>query len=55
MNCKGCRINGPDELIPALNDAFHQTVPVIIDCPVDYSENVKLTKLLKEIYSNPDI
>ncbi|HML36337.1 MAG TPA: acetolactate synthase large subunit [Bacillota bacterium] len=55
MNCKGCRISGPDELIPALNDAFQQTVPVIIDCPVDYSENVKLTKHLKEIYSNPDI
>lgn len=55
MNCKGYRITGPDELIPALNDAFQQAVPVIIDCPVDYSENVKLTKHLKEIYTNPEV
>ena len=32
-----------------LEEAFKQTVPVIIDCPVDYSENVKLTAHLKEL------
>jgi acetolactate synthase-1/2/3 large subunit len=50
MNCKGYRISKAEELIPVLEDAFHQTMPVVIDCAVDYSENVKLTAHLKEIY-----
>ncbi len=53
MNCKGYRISSADELIPVLEDAFRQGVPSIIDCAVDYSENVKLTKHLEEIYDDP--
>lgn len=45
---RGYRISKPEELIPVLNDAFSREVPCIIDCPVDYSENVKLTKFLKD-------
>lgn len=55
MNCRGYRISGADELIPVLKEAFLQNVPAIVDCPVDYSENVKLTKHLQEIYKNPKI
>jgi acetolactate synthase-1/2/3 large subunit len=55
MNCMGYRINRADELIPVQEEAFRQDVPAIIDCAVDYSENVKLTKHLKEIYENPEI
>jgi acetolactate synthase-1/2/3 large subunit len=55
MNCKGYRVDGADELVPVLKEAFLQNVPAIVDCPVDYSENVKLTKHLKEIYENPEI
>ena len=35
-------------LIPILEDAFRQKVPCIIDCPVDYSENTKLSEYLQE-------
>jgi acetolactate synthase-1/2/3 large subunit len=55
MNCKGYRITRADELVPVLDEAFRQNVPAVIDCAVDYSENVKLTKDLKEIYENPEI
>lgn len=46
MNCKGYRIEKAEELLPALVDAFNQKVPAIIDCRVDYSENLKLTQHL---------
>jgi len=49
MNCKGYRIDKAEDLIPVLEDAFSQKVPCIIDCPVDYSENVKLTEHLKKV------
>ncbi|HVI42618.1 MAG TPA: thiamine pyrophosphate-dependent enzyme, partial [Anaerovoracaceae bacterium] len=55
MSCKGYRIRRSDELIHVLEDAFQQEVPSIVDCAVDYSENVKLTKHLKEIYENPEV
>jgi len=49
MNCKGYRIHSAEELIPTLEDAFSQKVPCVIDCPVDYNENVKLTQHLKRV------
>lgn len=49
MHGKGYRIERAEDLLPTLEEAFEQTVPVIIDCPVDYSENVKLTEHLKEL------
>jgi acetolactate synthase-1/2/3 large subunit len=49
LGAKGYRIESPDDLIPALEEAFRQDVPAIIDCPVDYSENVMLTKRLKSL------
>lgn len=47
MGIKGYRISSADELIPTLKEAFLQSVPVIIDCPVDYSENMKLSSQLE--------
>jgi acetolactate synthase-1/2/3 large subunit len=52
MNAKGYRIEKAEDLIPTLEEAFKQTVPVIIDCPVDYGENIRLTERLKEIYAS---
>ncbi|HWQ77332.1 MAG TPA: acetolactate synthase large subunit [Anaerovoracaceae bacterium] len=49
MNCKGYRIKEANELPSVLADAFLQNVPAVIDCAVDYSENVKLTKHLQKI------
>lgn len=46
FGAKGFRVEGADELAPILREAFEQTVPAVIDCPVDYSENAKLTDKL---------
>lgn len=50
MNCKGYRITKAEELVPTLEEAFRQEVPSVIDCAVDYDENVKLTQHLKDVY-----
>ena len=49
MGAIGYRIEKAEDLIPTLEKAFQQNVPVIIDCPVDYSENTKLTAHLEEL------
>lgn len=46
---KGYRVERTEDLVPMLEDAFSQKVPCIIDCPVDYAENVKLSKHLQRI------
>lgn len=45
----GYRIKKTEELLPTLQKAFKQDKPVIIDCPVDYSENMTLTHHLEEL------
>ncbi len=45
----GYRVTAPSELAPMLADALKQRVPSIIDCPVDYDENVRLTERLRAI------
>lgn len=45
----GKQINSTDQFIPALNEAFQQKGPAIIGVPVDYSENMKLTKHLGKV------
>ena len=52
MHCKGYRITAADDLLPTLEDAFRQEVPALIECPIDYAENGKLTQHLKEIYAH---
>lgn len=42
-------IDGPGQVAGALEEAFAQDGPALIAVPVDYSENVKLTKRLGEI------
>jgi acetolactate synthase-1/2/3 large subunit len=39
-------VESADELIPTLRDAFAGPTPVVIDVPVDYRENLKLTEEL---------
>jgi acetolactate synthase-1/2/3 large subunit len=46
FGCKGYRVEGPDELGPILKEALAQKVPTVIECPVDYEENLKLTEEL---------
>ena len=47
MGLKGYRITKAKELLPTLEEAFKQEVPSVIDCCVDYSENLKLTHKLE--------
>lgn len=42
----GYRVTSEKDLLPMINDALAQKRPAIIDCPVDYSENIKLTEKL---------
>ena len=52
MHCKGYRIASADDLLPTLEEAFKQDVPALIECPIDYAENGKLTQHLKEVYAH---
>jgi len=49
FGARGYRIEAADELAPALARAREDDAVVIIDCPVDYSENMKLTEKLGEL------
>ncbi|WP_298762327.1 acetolactate synthase large subunit [uncultured Megasphaera sp.] len=49
MGAIGYRIEKAEGLLPTLIKAFKQDKPVIIDCPIDYSENMKLTHHLEEL------
>jgi acetolactate synthase-1/2/3 large subunit len=40
----GFRVEGPSELLPILKEALHSGRPAIIDCPVDYEENMRLAE-----------
>lgn len=41
---KGYRIKKASELAPTLKEALNQDIPTLIDIPVDYTENLKLTE-----------
>ncbi len=45
----GKQVHSADQFIPALNEAFKQNGPAIIGVPVDYAENMKLTKHLGKV------
>lgn len=49
FGAKGYRIRGVQELLPTLQNALNDNTVSIIDCPVDYSENLKLTAKLGEM------
>lgn len=44
MGLKGYRVESAQDLIPTLEDAFRQEVPTVIDVPVDYGENLRLSQ-----------
>lgn len=49
FGAKGYRVEATDELVPVLRQAIDDETVVVIDCPVDYAENMKLTKKLGEL------
>ncbi|MEO5362435.1 MAG: acetolactate synthase large subunit [Magnetococcus sp. DMHC-8] len=49
FGAKGYRVERADDLVPILRQAIADQTVVIIDCPVDYRENLKLTQKLGEL------
>jgi acetolactate synthase I/II/III large subunit len=44
MGLKGYRVTCAEDLIPILKTALEQDVPTVIDCPVDYRENIRFSR-----------
>jgi acetolactate synthase-1/2/3 large subunit len=51
FGAKGYRVERTEDLIPTLERALEDKVVAIIDCPVDYSQNMLLTQQLKDLKS----
>lgn len=51
FGAEGVRINSAEELLPSLKKALKTPTVTVIDCPVDYSENDRLTTLLGNVLS----
>jgi len=49
FGAKGYRVTAADELAPVLEQAIADNTVAIVDCPVDYSENMKLTEKLGKL------
>ena len=45
----GYRVEGASELGPVLNAALSCGKPAVTDCPMDYSENLRLSAQLKAL------
>ena len=52
FGARGFRVNQPDELLPILKKAFSLNCPVIIEIPIDYSDNPALFKTVNENFVN---
>jgi acetolactate synthase I/II/III large subunit len=44
MGLKGYRVESSTDFVPILKEALAQDVPAVIDCPVDYRENLRFSK-----------
>ncbi|MGG6296528.1 acetolactate synthase large subunit [Leptolyngbya sp. AN02str] len=44
MGLKGYRVTSSTDFVPILKQALLDEVPAVIDCPVDYSENLRFSK-----------
>ncbi|MGA2621404.1 MAG: acetolactate synthase large subunit [Thermoguttaceae bacterium] len=49
FGAKGYRVGAADELMPILNEAVASQTVAVVDVPVDYSENMKLTEKLSKL------
>lgn len=49
FGAKGYRVERTEDLLPTIRQALADKTVCIIDCPVDYSENLKLTEQLGEM------
>ena len=49
------RVEAADQLLPTLEEAFERKGPVLMECPIDYSENIEvwgkeLDQLVCDVY-----
>lgn len=51
FGANGYRVESAEELLPTLQTALNDGTVSIIDCPVDYRENMKLTEQLQNLTS----
>lgn len=51
FGAKGYRVERAEDLAPTLRRAFADDTVVLIDCPVDYAENMRLTARLHDMTS----
>jgi acetolactate synthase-1/2/3 large subunit len=49
FGARGHRIHSAEDLLPTLREALHSDAVSVIACPVDYSENLRLTGMLGEL------
>ena len=49
FGAKGYRVEAAEDLAPVLKQAIDDNTVVVVDCPVDYSENIKLTEKLGKL------
>lgn len=49
FGAKGYRVEATEELVPILKQAIADKTVVVIDCPVDYNENLKFTQKMGEM------
>ena len=54
FGAEGIRIESAGQLLPTLQNALQKNTVTVIDCPVDYSENDRLTDLLGNVLSEID-
>lgn len=48
MHAEGFRVTCAENLIPTLEEAFNCGETAVVECPVDYSENIKLSSYLEK-------
>jgi acetolactate synthase-1/2/3 large subunit len=51
FGARGFRVESADQLAPILREALQCGTVAVVDCPVDYAENMKLTEKLGELVS----
>jgi acetolactate synthase I/II/III large subunit len=51
FGARGYRVERAEDLVPTLEKAFAEKTVVVVDVPVDYSENMKLTEKLGQLVS----
>jgi len=49
FGARGLRVRKAEDLAPFLAEALTSKIPVVIDCPVDYNENLKLSERLGKL------